>query len=367
MKLKINLVTLIMLCIIASINVIKAQCPGNLIGNGSFELPVSVCISTYVEPYPNLAWHTTATDHDIEIWVNPCQGVNAEDGVQFCELQANQCATNYQNFGTACIAQVSWSFWHRGRASATVPDSMALQMGPIGGPYTTLVIAGDNNTAWVHYSGTYDVPLCQDSTRMNFVCISAADNIASIGNLYDNVCVLPTIYRHVTFNSTVSYQNCLGNITLDSVAGGCSPYQYSDNGGNTYQSSSIFNQLSGGNYSIIVMDSSGCTDTLTQTINSLNPPVPVITGGDSLCPGGSLTLSTGTFNTYNWSNGSTTQSTTVTTGGTYSVTVSDTTGCTATASQAVSDFAPSPVISGDSSICAGSSTTLSAGTFAHYI
>src|ERR1035437_7959608 len=123
MNRKINKLTFITLGMLFSIHAIMAQCPGNLIGNGSFELPVSVCISTYTEPYPTLAWHTSATDHDVEIWHAPCQGVNAEDGTQFCELQANLCATNYQDFSTACIAQVSWSFYHRGRTSTTVADT----------------------------------------------------------------------------------------------------------------------------------------------------------------------------------------------------------------------------------------------------
>jgi len=366
MNSKINLISFVIFGLTVSINSIMAQCTGNLIGNGSFEGTTCVCISTYLEPFPNLFWHTTASDHYVELWHAPCNGVNAEDGTQFCELQASQCATNYQHFSTACIAQVSWSFWHRGRASATINDSMELQMGPIGGPYTSLVIAADNNTAWNHYSGTYDVPLCQDSTVINFVCISSANNSPSIGNFYDNVCVLPTILRQVTFNSSVSYQNCTGDITINNAAGGCSPYHYSNNGGSTYQTDSIFNQLTGGTYSVIVMDSSGCTDTTTQTITSFNVPIPVITGGDSLCPGGSLTLSTGTFNNYQWSNGTTTQSTTVTTGGTYIVTVSDTVGCTATASQVVTDFNSIPTIAGDTSICAGNSTTLDAGTFSTY-
>ena len=49
-----------------------------------------------------------------------------------------------------------------------------------------------------------------------------------------------------------------GLINFNSPSGGTPPYQYSIDGGLTYQSSNIFNGLSAGLYNISIMDANGC-------------------------------------------------------------------------------------------------------------
>ena len=83
-----------------------------------------------------------------------------------------------------------------------------------------------------------------------------------------------------------------------------------------------------------------------------------------MCTGSSTTLDAGgPYSTYLWSNLATTETISVTATGTYAVTVTNSSGCSGTAS-AVVILSPnlSPTISGSPSICSGSSSTLDAGS-----
>ena len=73
--------------------------------------------------------------------------------------------------------------------------------------------------------------------------------------------------------------------------------------------------------------------TYTLTVNAL-PAVPTISAGGpvSFCEGGSVTLTSSAGSSYLWSNGATTQSINVTTGGNYSVQVTNAAGCQSAAS-----------------------------------
>ena len=125
-----------------------------------------------------------------------------------------------------------------------------------------------------------------------------------------------------------------------------------------------------GNYSVTVTNVSGCTGTdLVTTVISSNLS-PVITGNIQICSGSSTTLDAGTgYAGYLWSNSLNTQSITVSNGGNYSVTVSDISGCTGSATTTVSlNPNPTTLITGNLSMCFGATTVLDAGTgFASYL
>ncbi|MEO8150594.1 MAG: hypothetical protein ABI723_23385, partial [Bacteroidia bacterium] len=122
----------------------------------------------------------------------------------------------------------------------------------------------------------------------------------------------------------------------------------------------------GGGYRIRVVSSNPVvTGSDNGTNISVNAsPVPVITGSTSFCAGSSTTLNAGVFSSYSWSTGATTQTISVNTAGTFTVTVTNGSGCTGSASATTTVNAnPTPVITGSTSFCAGSSTTLNAGVF----
>jgi hypothetical protein len=116
-----------------------------------------------------------------------------------------------------------------------------------------------------------------------------------------------------------------------SASGGVS-WLWSD--GSTTQSISTNNP---GNYSVTATDANGCIATASVTIVVLPPAAPNITPGGptTFCTGGSVTLTSNPGASYSWSDGSTTQSITVNTSGTYSVIITDQFGCLSTASISV--------------------------------
>ncbi|HVS33890.1 MAG TPA: IPT/TIG domain-containing protein [Thermoanaerobaculia bacterium] len=119
---------------------------------------------------------------------------------------------------------------------------------------------------------------------------------------------------------------------------------------------------------LVVTSGSFSSNAVTFTVACSDPP-PTITasGPTDFCPPGSVTLTantptTPTVSSYLWSTGETTQSITVSTTGSYTVTVTYSNGCPATsAPQAVNVKAqPTVAISGPTSSCAGSTATLTA-------
>lgn len=106
----------------------------------------------------------------------------------------------------------------------------------------------------------------------------------------------------------------------------------------------------------------------TVTVNPV-PSTPTITANGPLtfCAGNSVTLTSSAATSYLWSTGATTQAITVSTSGTYSLTVSNVSGCTAgsAATTVTVNANPStPVVtaSGPVTFCAGGSVTLSSSS-----
>ena len=126
-------------------------------------------------------------------------------------------------------------------------------------------------------------------------------------------------------NITTSYTNCDGTATLDAGAG-YDGYLWSD--GSVDPTMTI---SSNGAYEVTVSGTNGCTGTAEIEVFIPDLPVINISGALTLCEGEHATLAVpGTFEQYLWNTGENTPSIVVSQGGTYSVTVSDAYGCTAT-------------------------------------
>lgn len=92
----------------------------------------------------------------------------------------------------------------------------------------------------------------------------------------------------------------------------------------------------------------------TVIINPTPDATITASGPLTFCQGGSLTLTTGTGGTYSWSNGATAQVITVTTAGTYAVTVTNPGNCTASDTVTVSvNPAPSATTTANNAACGG--------------
>ncbi len=129
----------------------------------------------------------------------------------------------------------------------------------------------------------------------------------------------------------------------------------------------LANQL--GNYTVTVTNAEGCTSTTSYLVTTLpGQPSVAFSGNTEICPGASTTLSlTSAFSAVAWSTGSTSNTTTISQPGTYTVSVTDALGCSNTLSINVAGLNPPQTeITGSLSLCNGSATTLgTTGTFAN--
>ncbi|MEZ4987037.1 MAG: hypothetical protein R2795_18690 [Saprospiraceae bacterium] len=114
-----------------------------------------------------------------------------------------------------------------------------------------------------------------------------------------------------------------------------------------------------GLYSLTVTDANGCVQ--SADISVVQPiPTPVISGDLAFCEGVTTQLMVAdTFANYQWSNMATESAIQVVNAGTYSLTVTDQYGCTATANVPVQVFpTPTAQINGNIMFCEGQQTTL---------
>ncbi|MDW8273399.1 MAG: gliding motility-associated C-terminal domain-containing protein, partial [Chitinophagales bacterium] len=126
------------------------------------------------------------------------------------------------------------------------------------------------------------------------------------------------------------------------VSGGQSPYDYLWNNNAT---SNQLTNLAPGTYIVTVKDANNCTVSGSVTLNSPQPFNITLGQDTSFCSGSSISLfAPGGFSSYLWSNGDTSQSITISASNVYSVTVTNSSGCTASASVAVTVL-DNPVVS----------------------
>lgn len=157
--------------------------------------------------------------------------------------------------------------------------------------------------------------------------------------------------------------------TTDSVCNGVSSTigisnsaSYSSFVWNTSATTPSITTSTGGTYTVTATAASGCTNVASKTITSRNVPVPAFTIGSTgyLCAGSSLGLAlTQSFSSYNWSSGANTATISVSTAATYSVIVTGSNGCTASASVSLTSSAVPAVTLASSvnTICSGQPVT----------
>ncbi|TXB62783.1 Ig-like domain-containing protein [Phaeodactylibacter luteus] len=182
------------------------------------------------------------------------------------------------------------------------------------------------------------------------------------------------------FASANITENPLPDVAITGDAAVCSgdPATLSVVDGNNYSSfvwsnnspASSITVGSAGTYSVTATDLNGCANSASFNVTVSTLPAAGITGETVFCEGESVTLTAAAPGLgYTWSDNSSGQSITVSTPGTYSLTVENAAGCQSVNSITVSqNLRPQPQITGPLNFCDGASTTLTAagGPYSSY-
>lgn len=221
------------------------------------------------------------------------------------------------------------------------------------------VICGNNGTTLTANGGTH-YSWNTGSAQRTITVNQPGTYIATVQTVYG--CTANDTVEVVSFANPVINGNtvfCSGGYTTLTATGG-ENYQWS-----TGATSASINVNTAGNYSVTASTSNGCSGSASVTVIQNEASEVVVSGNTVICSGigTSLTASSGTD--YLWSTGETTQSISVNNPGTYSVTVTNSNGCSNSATQTVS-LMEQPTILGNNHICSGQSTTLSASGSGSY-
>jgi len=173
----------------------------------------------------------------------------------------------------------------------------------------------------------------------------------------------------VSFNTAPSIElgsdidACNGE-TINLNAGTAASYLWS-----TSATTQTIGVTSSGTYSVIITDSNGCTNTDNVSVTFHANPVVDLGSDISICGTSGATLDAGTgMSSYNWSSGQTSQTISPTASGTYSVTITNSDGCTDNDDiQVTYNTIPSIELGAAQNACDGETVTLNAGTAASYL
>ena len=177
-----------------------------------------------------------------------------------------------------------------------------------------------------------------------------------------------------TVSLTDTNPNCvrLGNITAIPSGGGIPPFSYLWSNGETLQSDT---GLAAGTYTCTVTDSGGCTFQVTTTlVNPIPAHVQLPNNDTTICRGSSVNLDATGVSTYSWGPSAGLSCTncanpvaTPSVSTTYTITGTDSNGCKSTDSVMITvNLLPPVTLSGNTTICAGQSTSLSASGGSSY-
>ncbi|MBR0305031.1 MAG: T9SS type A sorting domain-containing protein [Bacteroidales bacterium] len=287
----------------------------------------------------------------VNVTVNPSPNLNISGDNSFC-----------QGGSVSLIASGASSYsWSNGSNNATIT---------ISNPGTYMVI-GTNATGCsatasktVTVNPTYFIPLtesiCQGETyNFNGQYLTTAgtytQNLSTVNGCDSIITLTLTVKALPTTTISGNTMLCQGQSTILTATGGVS---YNWNNG--YTSNNIPVSQSG-IYTVTATNAEGCSATANVTV-TVNPlPTVTITGNSTICQGSSTSLTATGANTYSWSTGDNTASVSINAFGIYTVTGTSAEGCSNTANVTVLvSQLPVITITGETDICAGESTTLTA-------
>lgn len=246
-----------------------------------------------------------------------------------------------------------------------------------GGPYTVTNIFSQGCAAGAQYDNTFTFTISPNITGAGTY---SANLVGPVTDLCGNVCIFPASlpfnvgsFTYTTASTAASCTSSNGTATVNVTGTGPFTYAWSPN----VSSGNSATNLPAGVYTVTITDvSNGCTSTDTIHVNANNTLAVTTSGNDTICPGSQTTMSVNVIGgnnpiTYAWSNSLPNQASvqvSPATTTTYTLNVTDAAGCTAGPLLFTITVA-SPLgvtVSGNSLICAGGGTTLTANLTGGY-
>ena len=238
-----------------------------------------------------------------------------------------------------------------------VSDTIIVGLSPIG-----IAVSPDGSKVYVANSGGNTVSVISTTTNTvtTTITVGASPYGVSASPVGGKVYVTNSIDNTV---SVIAADTISATITVNPIPVGVS---VSPDGSKVYVAC---------NHNCIGTGSVNVINTATNTVSTTVPvgncprsfgnfitctvPSPAISGTTSFCQGDSVTLDAGVYSSYLWNNGRTTETIIVTTGNTYTVTVTNNPACTGTASQVITmnPLPPIPTIIQAGNILISSAST----------
>jgi hypothetical protein len=304
---------------------ITAQGPTTFCQGGSV-----VLTSTGATSY---SWSTNATTQSITVTTSGLYQVTVVDN--------KGCSGSSAPIQVTVLSPPNASITTIGSTALCAGQSTSLSA-PAGNTYLWSNGASTQNIT-VNTAGTYSVQVT------NAAGCSANSNVVTIS-------VNPVPVANLSANGATSF--CSGGSVVLTASAGAS---YLWNTGATTQSITV---NSSGTFNVTVTGAGGCNATsaaTSVTVNALPSASITATGNTTFCAGNSVLLSASNGNSYLWSNGATTPSISATAAGSYSVSVTNGAGCSATSTPIQITVNPLPSVSAgaNQSVCIGGQVTLS--------
>jgi PKD repeat protein/photosystem II stability/assembly factor-like uncharacterized protein len=207
-------------------------------------------------------------------------------------------------------------------------------------------------------SGTYQITVSWTAPGANTVSVNYTNSsgCTALNPTVFNVTVNASPIANFSFPAN----NCEGqsvqfadlSVTNGGTALNAWYWNFGDPGSGSNNTSTLQNPvhqyITGGNYTVelMVTNTTGCSDTIYYQVGIHSLPTPVITpnGPTTFCPGSDVMLTSSAATSYLWSTGAITQSITVSSAGSYTVTVTDGYGCSGTSAPAVVTVLPLPAV-----------------------
>ena len=343
--------------IVINANNCSPVCPSisNLLQNGSFENPAKYGYYGFEQmPY----WTNAVDGNKIEImganlycvgcWTAP------SDGIQFIELNANNRGNIHQDVAVLPNKSLDLSFMHRARESAVGVEKLRVTLSD---PTDNSNVYTFDVTAvygvWKKITGSYVTGPNQTSVRVRLQTITSM--YPGSGNYLDNVILN---YKDCGPNRVAvtgaNYLCANASSTTLSVTNTTDAVSYLWSNGATTPTITV-NQP--GSYFVKVTFVNGTSSISAPFIVSDFLTSAAINGATAFCSGTSNVLTASGGSSYLWNTGATTASINVTSSGTYSVTISNTNGCSIVKQLVVETYTCTP------GYCTSSTNLITNGSF----